>query len=78
MFDYAGRRKALRRRVPDGDILILSATQVPRNYAANTYTFHQDSTFRYYTGLDVADAALWLSGDGTEWRAGRRWRRVPG
>lgn len=66
MFDYAGRRKALRRRVPDGDILILSATQVPRNYAANTYTFHQDSTFRYYTGLDVADAALWLSGDGTE------------
>lgn len=64
--DYAGRRRGLRKKVPDGDILILSASSVPRNYAANTYPFHQDATFRYYTGLEIPDAALWIAQDGSE------------
>ena len=64
--DYKSRRKNLRKLAPAGDLLILSATFAPRNYAANTYPFHQDATFRYYTGLTTPDAALLISADGQE------------
>ena len=64
--DYTARRRKLRATAPDGDILILSATLVPRNYAAEIYPFHQDATFRYFTGLQEPDAALWIAADGTE------------
>lgn len=64
--DYKKRRQILRQTAPQGDILILSATFAPRNYAANTYTFHQDATFRYYTGLTEPDAALYISAEGEE------------
>lgn len=64
--DYRRRRRSLRESFPGRDILILSATEVPRNYAANAYPFHQDATFRYYTGLNVSDAAIVLSADGRE------------
>ena len=64
--DCRKRRIELQRALPDRDILILSATEVPRNYAANTYPFHQDATFRYYTGLCIPDAALLISADGRE------------
>lgn len=60
------RRLELRKCVPSGSILILSATNVPRNYAANTYPFHQDATFRYYTGLNLPDAALLIDDSGNE------------
>ncbi len=64
---FSQRRRILRQKVEGGAILILSATYVPRNYPAEVYPFHQDSTFRYYTGLnDLADAALLISEDGTE------------
>lgn len=64
--DYRQRRKTLRESFAGRDILILSATNVPRNYAANVYPFHQDATFRYYTGLNIPDAAIILSADGRE------------
>ncbi len=64
--NYAQRRLQLRKLVPQGDILILSATHVPRNYPAEIYPFHQDSTFRYFTGLNEPDAALMILADGTE------------
>lgn len=66
MMNYAQRRRRLRQTAPAGDILILSATFAPRNYPANTYAFHQDATFRYYTGLTEPDAALWIDENGTE------------
>ena len=64
--DYAGRRSRLRKNAPQGDILILSASNVPRNYPAELYPFHQDATFRYFTGLKEPDAALLIRDDGTE------------
>lgn len=64
--NFAQRRLKLRENMPTGDILILSATSVPRNYPANTYPFHQDATFRYYTGLTEPDAALWIDENGNE------------
>lgn len=64
---FVARRRALRQRVEGGAILLLSATYVPRNYPAEVYPFHQDSTFRYYTGLNaLADAALLIEEDGRE------------
>lgn len=64
---FVMRRKALRQKVNGGAILLLSATFVPRNYPAEIYPFHQDSTFRYYTGLnDLADAALLIDESGRE------------
>lgn len=64
--DYAGRRLRLRKTAPQGDILILSASYVPRNYPAEIYPFHQDATFRYFTGLTEPNAALLIKADGTE------------
>lgn len=66
MMDYALRRRILRQTAPEGDILILSASSVPRNYPANTYAFHQDATFRYYTGLTLPDMALLIERSGKE------------
>ena len=64
--DFLHRRHVLRDKTPFGDILIFSATYVPRNYAANTYPFHQDATFRYYTGLLEPNAALMIDICGKE------------
>ena len=64
--NYSKRRELLRQTAPDGDILILSAAFVPRNYPAEIYPFHQDATFRYFTGLREPDAALLIHADGQE------------
>lgn len=64
--NYQKRREILRNTAPQGDILILSASFVPRNYPAEIYPFHQDATFRYFTGLSEPDAALLIHADGRE------------
>ncbi|MBO4350007.1 MAG: aminopeptidase P N-terminal domain-containing protein [Proteobacteria bacterium] len=64
--NYTKRRQTLRAALPKGDILILSAAYAPRNYAANTYPFHQDATFRYFTGLKDPNAALLIDDSGKE------------
>lgn len=64
--NYARRRKELRKNAPSGDILILSATHVPRNYPAEIYPFHQDATFNYFTGIMEPDMALLIHADGRE------------
>ncbi len=65
--DFVQRRRDLRAQVKGGAILMMSATFVPRNYPAEIYPFHQDSTFRYYTGLNqLADAALLIDENGRE------------
>ncbi|MFA5625589.1 MAG: aminopeptidase P family protein [Bradymonadales bacterium] len=64
---YKERRRRLREAVPNGDIILLSSRYVPRNYEDNTYPFHQDSCFYYYTGLGkISDAILQIAEDGTE------------
>lgn len=49
---YAQRRKILRQQVPSGLILFLGNEESPMNYPANAYPFRQDSSFRYFFGLD--------------------------
>ncbi len=57
----------MHRIAPDRDILLQSSPHVPRNYKANTYPFHQDSTWLYFTGLTrLANAALLIAADGKE------------
>ena len=50
---YISRRNELARRVGRGLILLPGNPEVPNNYPNNTYYFRQDSTFRYYFGLDI-------------------------
>ena len=50
---YALRRKKLAETLGEGKILIAGNGNSPINYAANYYTFRQDSNFLYYAGLDM-------------------------
>lgn len=50
---YATRRQALRTKIGSGVILLPGNTLTPNNYPNNTYYFRQDSSFRYYFGLNV-------------------------
>ena len=50
---YIARRAELCRRVERGLILLPANPEVPNNYPNNTYYYRQDSTFRYFFGLDV-------------------------
>ena len=55
MFDaaiYRERRARLRKDVGSGLILLLGNDEVGMNYAANVYTFRQDSTFLYFFAVD--------------------------
>ena len=64
MFDssvYRNRRKALRKKVSSGIILILGNNEAPANYPDNTYKFRQDSSFLYFFGDDVTmDDIIWM------------------
>lgn len=50
---YATRRQTLRTKIGAGVILLPGNTLTPNNYPNNTYYFRQDSSFRYYFGLNV-------------------------
>lgn len=54
---YITRRNRLRKSVGSGLILLLGNDESPMNYADNPYHFHQDSTFRYFFGLDFPSLA---------------------
>lgn len=49
---YISRRNKLRKSVGSGLILLPGNDESPMNYADNPFHFHQDSTFRYFFGLD--------------------------
>jgi Xaa-Pro aminopeptidase len=66
MFDrgvYIKRREELKKAVKSGVVLLLGNGEAPLNYADNTYTFRQDSSFIYYVGLDTPDLAYVLDID---------------
>ncbi len=46
------RREKLRKSIQQGIILLLGNDESPMNYYDNPYPFHQDSTFRYFFGLN--------------------------
>ena len=50
---YSGRRKALREMMGSGIVLLFGNNESPCNYPANGYSpFRQDSSFRYYFGIE--------------------------
>ncbi len=53
--DYMNRRTILMQKVAKGIILISANQVLPRNYLANSLPFRQDSTFLYYTGINIPD-----------------------
>lgn len=50
---YTARRATLRTKIGGGLILLPGNFQSPNNYPNNAYYYRQDSTFRYYFGLDI-------------------------
>ena len=50
---YVARRKTLCEKIGSGVILLPGNTFSPNNYPNNAYYFRQDSTFRYYFGLNT-------------------------
>ena len=69
---YVKRRAELCHRIGEGLILLPGNPNSPNNYPNNAYYFRQDSTFRYYFGLnlpsmvgllDVEAGESWLFGD---------------
>ncbi|MCX7953750.1 MAG: aminopeptidase P family protein [Bacteroidales bacterium] len=55
---YIERRKQLCSLVKEGYIILLGNSETPMNYKANTYKFRQDSTFLYFTGLNIPNLHL--------------------
>ncbi|MDX5422266.1 MAG: aminopeptidase P family protein [Hymenobacteraceae bacterium] len=57
MFDaktYTQRRQQLKQQIGSGLILLLGNDEAGMNFTDNWYPFYQDSTFRYYFGLNLA------------------------
>ncbi len=54
---YVSRRKTLCEKIGSGLILLPGNTFSPNNYPNNAYYFRQDSTFRYYFGLNTPTVA---------------------
>lgn len=54
---YIARRAELCRRIGNGLILLPGNQNTPNNYPNNAYYFRQDSTFRYFFGLNVPAVA---------------------
>ncbi len=53
MKSFVERRATLREKIGSGLILIPGNTLVPNSYPNNAYYFRQDSTFRYFFGLNI-------------------------
>ncbi len=49
---YAARRTRLKQQVASGLLVFPGNDEAPMNYSANHYPFRQDSSFRYFFGLD--------------------------
>lgn len=68
---YRTRRAELRRKVGSGVILLPGNPLSPNNYPNNAYYFRQDSSFRYYFGLNVPALTGVIDADtGEEWLFG--------
>lgn len=60
---YRARRAELAKAVGQGLLLLPANGEAPMNYADNIYPFRQDSTFRYFTGLNLPDLVLLIDAD---------------
>lgn len=57
------RRNRLQARMERGLLLLLGNEESPMNYGDNTYSFRQDSTFLYFTGIARPGCALLMDLD---------------
>ena len=60
---YAARRNMLRTKIGSGIILLSGNSLSPNNYPNNAYYFRQDSSFRYYFGLNTPSLAGLIDAD---------------
>ncbi len=60
---YTARRHELRTKIGSGIILLPGNPLSPNNYPNNAYYFRQDSTLRYYFGLNVPSVAGLIDAD---------------
>lgn len=60
---YIARRRALKQQVGSGVMLFLGNDECGMNYADNTYSYRQDSTFLYFFGLPFAGLAAVIDVD---------------
>ena len=60
---YTARRHELRTKIGSGIILFPGNPLSPNNYPNNTYYFRQDSSFRYYFGLNVPSMVGMIDAD---------------
>lgn len=63
---YQNRRRKLSVSIGRGIILIVSNQQIARNYKANPLPFRQDSSFLYYTGIDIPGTICLIDCDSGE------------
>ena len=63
---YTARRHELRTKIGSGIILLPGNPLTPNNYPNNAYYFRQDSTFRYYFGLNVPSVVGLIDADSGE------------
>ncbi len=63
---YRQRRDRLLKSQFKGLLLFLGNEAVPMNYQDNTYPFRQDSTFRYFFGINIPDLVVVLDGESGE------------
>ncbi len=53
---YIARREALRKAMTSGGLILMPGNgEASRNYPSNVYHFRQDSTFRYFFGIELPD-----------------------
>ncbi len=55
---YTNRRDALMSKIKGGLLILPGNVESSMNYPSNTYHFRQDSTFSYFTGLEIPNLAL--------------------
>ncbi len=63
---FSERRRALREKIGSGIILLPGNVSSPNNYPNNAYYFRQDSTFRYYFGLNTPSLVGLIDADSGE------------
>ena len=63
---YAARRATLRSKIGGGLVLLPGNPLTPNNYPNNAYYFRQDSSFRYFFGLNVPSVAGVIDADSGE------------
>ncbi len=63
---YAARRATLRSKIGGGLVLLPGNPLTPNTYPNNAYYFRQDSSFRYFFGLNVPSVAGVIDADSGE------------